>query len=276
MDMVSDTGCSSLDSCKSKVTNGLDAVWSVIDAALGALEDTVVSEVTSKLPNPSDVANNMEQGAQNLINSVGSAAKDIGSAMGSFFSNYQKFDLGDCCLTGDSGAWYMQPTDCGAFSKLASVFTNIANAESNFNQAVNKFEDCVTMSGMLGVPTPFFELKTQDLCMPDFIKDPLEYLLGAFEFGGSAATDLVKSMSSVMDTITNFAQNDLGLAQIGKAVVKRRAFPNVEHDRIAQDVAVLLEGEDKKEVHGDISGACGHQATWSVQLSVAWSQTTVR
>jgi len=275
MDMISDTGCTSLNSCKSKVTDGLDAVWNVVDNALGALEDAVVSEVSSKLPNPSGVAKKMADGAGNLINTVGSAAVSIGNEMGSFFSNYQKFDLGDCCLRGDEGAWYMVPTDCGAFSKLGSVFTDMTGAQGHFNGAVDKFEECVTMKGMLGVPTPFFELKTQDLCMPDFIKDPLEYLLGAFEFGGSAATDLVKSMSSVMDTITNFAQNDLGLAQIGKAVVKRRAFPNVEHDRIAQDVAVLLEGEDKKEVHGDVSGACGHQATWSVQLSVAWSQTTV-
>merc|ERR1719183_1136797 len=141
MDMISDTGCTSLNSCKSKVTDGLDAVWNVVDNALGALEDAVVSEVSSKLPNPSGVAKKMANGAGNLINTVGSAAVSIGNKMGSFFSNYQKFDLGDCCLRGDQGAWYMEPTDCGAFSKLGSVFTDMTNAQSNFNSAVDKFEE---------------------------------------------------------------------------------------------------------------------------------------
>jgi len=54
------------------------------------------------------------------------------------------------------------------------------------------------------------------------------------------------------------------LAQVGKAIAKRRAFPDMAHD----EVVVLLEEEEG-------SGACGHQATWSVQLTIAWSQTTV-
>merc|ERR1719482_750469 len=200
-----------------------------MDNALGALEDSVVDTVTSNIPDPGPIAQNMANGAQTLVNNVGSAAKSVGSAFGSFFSNYQPYDLGDCCLSGDNGAWYMQPTDCGAFSKMGQVFTQMNNAEKHFNDAVDKFEECVKMTGMLGVPTPFFELKFQDLCMPDELKLPLEYILGAFQFGGSAATSLIASMSSVMDTVKDFAQNQLGLAQIGKGIVKRRAYPSMEH-----------------------------------------------
>lgn len=98
--------------------------------------------------------------------------------------------------------WYVTPTDCGAFSDIAGIFSNPTSAWSNFNSAGQSFIDCVQKPGIFGIPFPFLEVKTTSLSLPDPIQTAIQAIAGGLQQMFKAAGGLVSSASpgSVADS----------------------------------------------------------------------------
>jgi len=161
------------------------------------------------------------------------------------------------CLGSRNGLWYSKPTDCGAFSEIGRICTG----RGSINTAINRFKKCVGFKGpAFNIPTPFFETKFVSVCVPSWIQKPIEYILGALKWAGNGLARLIKKG---IEKVKRFAKKNLKLVQIGKAIHKRRAFPEMPHKEVAK--AVMLEEES-----GEDGGRCGHQHNWGVMITVGF------
>eukprot|EP00930_Biecheleria_cincta_P074664 TRINITY_DN6187_c0_g1_i5.p1 TRINITY_DN6187_c0_g1~~TRINITY_DN6187_c0_g1_i5.p1 ORF type:complete len:759 (+),score=102.40 TRINITY_DN6187_c0_g1_i5:257-2278(+) len=268
---ITDTSCTSLTSCKGKVTSGLSAVTKL-------MQDAFLSDGES-------AANGLVNGRKNLMQEVNNKGPSTAQAALNFaqpiidtFKNFMvagatqmfgPYDVGTLCSPADSGFWYMQPTDCGLFSAMGGEWTPL-NAQSKFNSAKQALSTCFGKKGCLGVPTPFWDLKFQGWCMPNEVKIGISYFLGATVFEGSDVDPAAKSaavqglrtaVKSVRSVIEAFASSSgIDLLQIAQAVHERRAA--------AGENASLV--EDSAAAASAVDATCGTQGNWGIELEVCF------
>jgi len=260
MKYIKDTGCTSINACKNQVTSGLGSVVGEFKGLVKTGVDTAVKTVTDKVGGDLVKWANMamSDGAA-AVSAAKEAIDDVGDAVADYlddtFPPFQKFDLpSSICTPAPYGLWYMDPTDCGAFSSMAEIFTTINNAETHFNNAADKVKTCATKTGLLKFPTPFFDLKWQQLCMPQFFISAVEYLVGAAVYGASAGLSLFNDMNAIIQQLLTMAKKQLPLLELGRTLSARQAANGTE--------ATLGAAES-------IASECGSKANWAVDLGIS-------
>eukprot|EP00930_Biecheleria_cincta_P050784 TRINITY_DN3595_c0_g1_i1.p1 TRINITY_DN3595_c0_g1~~TRINITY_DN3595_c0_g1_i1.p1 ORF type:complete len:427 (+),score=66.27 TRINITY_DN3595_c0_g1_i1:81-1283(+) len=129
----------------------------------------------------------------------------------------------------------------------------MTNAASHFSSALSKLGTCLRKTGLLQVPTPFFDLKVESFCLPSALKTPLEYFLGTMVYAGNAAGTAVTGMKSIFGKLEALVSS-VNFMQIGRNISdsKRR--------REASDVHLL---ETQRA-----SAECGLGSDWALTLYV--------
>jgi len=279
MGYVTGSGCTSISGCKSALKSGLSDVTDLLKtellsgakAVLTAFEGKTGVDVLGTAAKVADVAPTVATQAQDVMVEIGGCLKDIVAGQ---TPSFQKFDISNTasCSPSDRGFWYMEGTDCGAFSEMASI--GLTNAEAKFNSAKGKFKECINKKGLLDFPTPFFDLKYQSYCLPDAMVTGLEYFMGALVVdaadwsaatshataattaaGGCNTKELLQTdMALVTGFITDFA-SQLDISLLAKQVHAHRAGAAVGKT--------------------DVSGNCGSQSTWAVEFGVEFGVTVV-
>ncbi|CAJ1395251.1 unnamed protein product [Effrenium voratum] len=178
---------------------------------------------------------NVYNKAKDLAPKVKDKAVRISSSLSEFISGalpaYSKYDLGDVCSSSNSGFWYMTPTDCELFSAMSSIDAN--NPQAKFTSAKDKLKTCVSKTGLLGVPTPFWDLKFAGWCLPSPVVTGLEYFMGALVWEGSAfdgtraaipsVQTLRTAVSEIKSLVADFASDSgIGLMELGRDVLRAR------------------------------------------------------
>lgn len=257
MKLISNTGCNSVNNCKDVITDGiqgaLDAVENAAQSQLSSLLTTVENQVGSGVNSVKNWALTTYTNGGTLVKSTSSSLQSVGSSVATYFKGqlptFQPYELGNVCTPSGVGFWYMTGDDCGAFSEMGRIFTDLTNAESHFNAAKNAFATCVTRTGLLGFPTPFLQLSIQTFCLPDAITTGVEYIIGAAIY---AANTLKNLITSITTAVKNFASQKLGLLQLGTAFSQR------------SNVSSVSAG----------SSQCGSQNNWGLDFMVKMNVAT--
>ena len=260
--LITDTGCSSTGSCSSKAKGGLSSSTNLmLEKILAEAKVLATNLIGSGMPFVTNVYNK----AKDLAPKVKDKAVRISSSLSEFISGalptYSKYDLGDVCSSSNSGFWYMTPTDCELFSAMSSIDAN--NPQAKFTSAKDKLKTCVSKTGLLGVPTPFWDLKFAGWCLPSPVVTGLEYFMGALVWEGSAfdgtraaipsVQTLRTAVSEIKSLVADFASDSgIGLMELGRDVLRAR------------------EGREE-----DVSfrSGCGSNANWGLGLDVAFELT---
>jgi len=235
MKLISNTGCNSVNNCKNVITDGLqgalDAVADAAQSQLSSLLTTVENQVGSGVNSVKDWTLTTYTNAGTLVKSTSSSLQSVGSSVATYFKGqlptFQPYELGNVCTPSGVGFWYMTGDDCGAFSEMDKIFTDLTNAESHFNAAKSAFATCVTRTGLLGFPTPFLQLSIQTFCLPDAITTGVEYIIGAVIYAANWPNTLQNLITGITTTIKNFASEKLGLLQLGTAFAQRSNVSSV-------------------------------------------------
>lgn len=269
LNFVTDSGCTSADACAKNVKKGLDSAWEYF-------EDLVNDGISSTLDPINDVlgvdigttGTVVQDGASSLVSDMTSKYNDLESNLLDYakgtFPAFSKYSLGNVCLENGEGFWSMAGTDCGAFTSMGKIFTDITNAETHFKSTVSSLETCFKKTGLLDFPTPFFDLEVEDYCLPDFVVTAMEYFIGAVIYSTNVVQTLVTDLGTV---IKNFATNDLGLLQIGKSMLETRQRMKRLGGNLSRDIS---SSKDK-----GYDGECGTEADWGLAFMVqaAWTWT---
>lgn len=259
--LVTDSGCDSISSCKSKLQSGLS---SALDSAMEHIKDSAENKAGTMVGEYRKAkVNKLYTQAQSLALQVKDAAVQMSSQIASLLSslpNYLKYELGDVCSPADSGFWYMEPTDCGLFDTMSSI--SASNAVSLFDTAKVKLTECVTLTGLLGVPTPFWRLKFEGWCLPDEVVTAMEYFLGAIVYDDLDVTDVAfdgvkAAIRTAVKTISNVIKNFASSSGIG---------------------FLQLEGRQQHMASAGLGNAltdCGLNSDWGLELTTAFELTLV-
>lgn len=250
--------CSSVNDCVRKITKmASSALGNFFGKQLSKFSKRTMDAMTRNVRPAQKAVNGAMKQGEKVVKDVSKTATSIAKQVAGAFRGIKRFRLGRMCLSGNRALWYSKPTDCGAFSEIGRIITG----RGNLNTALSRFRKCAGFKGpAFNIPTPFFETKYVSVCMPSWIQTPIEYILGALKAVGNGLARLIKQGIS---KVQNFAKKNLGLVQIGKAIHKRRAFPEMSHQEVAK--AVMLEEES-----GEDGGACGHQHNWGVMITVGF------
>jgi len=109
-------------------------------------------------------------------------------------------------------------------------------------------------------PTPFFNLAWDNFCLPDMIVTSTEYAIGAVVFASGAANALADAIRTIVSQIQDFADNQLGLFEVGREVHQKR---------LALRQKGNANGTGATATRGTASNEqCGHQDNWSVDLTL--------
>jgi len=232
-ELLTKSGCSSISSCKSKVEDGLDGAWDVVNDGIQDAKGGigyVISHGLAKFGTmPQTLVSKTKQSAATLNEGLTSATSGLKEIIAGNFGSFQKYDLGDLCTASGVGFWYMEPTDCGFFDEFAKVFTNPLSAESHWNDAADKLATCVTKMGAFGFPTPFLDFKVAEYCMPQEVKLPVEYLLGAFKYSVNSGAALVAQVQTLVAKIEDLVKGaGINLQEIGRQVKQKRAAAKLQ------------------------------------------------
>jgi hypothetical protein len=274
MNLITNTGCKSLDSCKDKVMNGLQSVADTFDTALEDGLQPLFNGIVDKVTSGSvDIFNKAASEGGPFVNEVSGTVKSIASQIRAYTSSlpaFQKFNIGSVCFPQGSGFWYLMPTDCGAFNQLKQVLTEgPLRAQDNFNSAVSKFGQCTIKLGLLNFPTPFLDLKVEQLCLPDFIVTPMEYIVGAMVYTANIGQAIAQSIVTVGDKLKNFVQNKLNILQLATDFHRHSASLLAVNGTSSR-----TGGSSQVPPHG-ASGKCGPNPEWSIEVSASWGITFV-
>lgn len=203
-----------------------------------------------------DAVNGLFRQASRFAKETGKKVSQVAKQIAKSFRGIRRFRIGNMCVHGSRGLWYSRPTDCGAFSEIGQII----KGRGSINNALKKFRNCCKLKGpAFGIPTPFFQTHFTSICVPGWIKTPIEYILGALRWAGNKG--LGKLINQGIGQVKNFAKRHLRLEQIGRAIVKRRAFPEMSHQEVAKAVAL-------EEASGELQNKCGHQSNWGVTITV--------
>jgi len=249
--------CRSVNDCINKIKKmGANVLGKFFGQTVKKFGKNLMNSMLRKAGKAGNSLNRMiSGGAKKTMDVIKQIGKKVSGVARELKRNLRRKNMGRMCI--NTGIWYMLPTDCGAFKEME----NVLRGRSSFNNVLNKFRKCVGYKGMLKMPTPFFQLRFASFCVPEFIKKPLEYVVGAFVYGGSALKNLI---NGAQNQVKNFVKKNLGLAQIGRAVNMRRAFPEMSHDEIVKAVAL-------EEESGEDGGGCGHEKNWGVTITIGLS-----
>lgn len=191
-----------------------------------------------------------------MVQSTSSNLQKVGTTLVTYlkaqFPAFQPFSLGNVCTATGVGFWYMTGDDCGAFSEMGSIFTDLTNAERHFNAAKDKFSTCVSRTGLLNFPTPFLSLNVNQFCLPRSIVAGVEYLIGAVVYTTNELTTLFTSITSVLK---NFVDSKLSLLQLGTVLAQGRLDSN--SSKLAT-----------------VSPQCGTNNNWGLDIMVSFSVAT--
>eukprot|EP00930_Biecheleria_cincta_P050785 TRINITY_DN3595_c0_g1_i2.p1 TRINITY_DN3595_c0_g1~~TRINITY_DN3595_c0_g1_i2.p1 ORF type:complete len:790 (+),score=135.62 TRINITY_DN3595_c0_g1_i2:87-2456(+) len=253
--LITDSGCSSPAKCRDSILEGLEGAWSLVSKEL---QEELEGAVSSALPSSAlNTVKNLYSTIKTAGSEVAGAASDIADEIAEYFKgnygDFQKYDLGTICSAEGVGFWYMEPTDCGTFDEMAEIFGDMTNAASHFSSALSKLGTCLRKTGLLQVPTPFFDLKVESFCLPSALKTPLEYFLGTMVYAGDVAGTAVSDMKSIFSKLEALVSS-VNFMQIGRNISdsKRR--------REASDVHLL---ETQRA-----SAECGLGSDWALTLYV--------
>jgi len=251
--------CSNVNDCVRKITKmASSALGNFFGKQMSKFSKRTMDAMTRNVRPAKNAVNGLMKQGQKVVKDVAKTATRIAREIAGAFRGIRRFRLGRMCLSGNRALWYSKPTDCGAFSEIGRIITG----RGNINTALSRFRKCAGFKGpAFNIPTPFFETKYVSVCMPSWIQTPIEYILGALKAVGNGLARLIKQGIA---KVQNFAKRNLGLVQIGKAIHKRRAFPEMSHQEVAK--AVMLEEES-----GEDGGACGHQHNWAVMITVGFT-----
>eukprot|EP00930_Biecheleria_cincta_P000887 TRINITY_DN10207_c0_g1_i1.p1 TRINITY_DN10207_c0_g1~~TRINITY_DN10207_c0_g1_i1.p1 ORF type:complete len:730 (-),score=96.71 TRINITY_DN10207_c0_g1_i1:62-2251(-) len=262
---ITDTSCSSLNSCKDKVTQGLSAVTKMMyDAFLSSGENFATGLVGDRTGYLNQVKTKGISTARAALDVAQPIISTFKGFVGWASNEFGPYNVGRLCSPSDSGFWYNTPTDCGLFSAMSGTWTPL-NALSKFSSAKNALSACFQKKGLLGVPTPFWELKFEGWCMPDEVTTGIEYFLGATVYEGSSedaaaastvAQELRTAIKAVKGVIENFASSSgIGLLEIGESMHQQRATGKNTS---------LTEGAAAS------SSSCGLENNWGIELELCF------
>lgn len=258
MKYVENTGCGSASACENTVNSGLADAYELLEQEVQDGYSSFASSITDHASATSNFWTKVRDEGQAVVSATSAKVLSVGSSvveyLGGAFPTFTKYDLGDVCSKSGSGFWYMEGTDCGAFSQMSKIFTDLTNAESHFKSAGSKFGTCVAKTGLLNFPTPFLDLKIASFCLPQFFVTGLEYFIGGILYGTSTMKTLVTDITGV---IQDFAENNIGLLQLGRDIANRR------QQRLGA-------GANLTSRH-ITSGAseCGDQNNWGLEIIVS-------
>jgi len=248
LDIVTDTGCASATGCRDTINGGPDAVWNLLLDEVQAAVEPQIDRIAEKLPFGLDEVKSYVKAAKSgggpAVSQAASVAGEVGAWFGGTFGSFSKYDIGSLCTVEGSGFWYMQPTDCGAFDEMSSIFASVSGAASGFNSAVSKLGQCVRMTGMFDVPTPFLEMKVERFCLPAPMLTPIEYFMGAVIYAADVAKSLAADIKAVITKIQGIADS-IGLLELGRTVHNGRSTGNASRETGSE---------------------CGSQANWGVEI----------
>lgn len=258
MKYVTDSGCTTVDGCKETVKSGLSDAYMIVEEEVQNGFSSFASSITNNVgPSVSNFATQLHDESQSMVSATGAKLASVGNSMvsylGSAFPAFTKYDLGNVCSESGSGFWYMEGTDCGAFSDMGKIFTDMTNAQSHFKSAGNKFGTCVAKTGLLNFPTPFLDLKIESFCLPQFFVTGLEYMIGGILYGANGIKTMVEDLTGV---IKEFGQNNVNLLQLGRGIAARRQ----------QRLGI---GANQTSIDGTSSlSGCGTQNNWGLEITV--------
>lgn len=221
---ISNTGCSSVSSCKSAVEDGLADVWELV---YSSTQSGILNLMRSGTEQFGDVAPTLvaraKQSAGSLLDGLDTATSEVRELLNGVFGSFQKHDLGKVCTPTDVGFWYYVPTDCGFFDKFGNIFSSPSAADSNWGGAVDRLRECTMKTGAFNFPTPFLDFRVQEFCLPTEVQTPVEYILGIFKFGANGATSLVSHFETIAAKVQGLVSSSgLDLMQIGQQMKLRR------------------------------------------------------
>jgi len=222
-ELITKSGCSSIEACSKAVKGGLDSVWDELaDSLQSGVKNIVEQRVIDKLPiDAGSIISSAKSGVDSAFGSIDLSA--VNDFLSGIFGSFSKYDIDPCPPSGVN-FWYMEPTDCGLFTHLSKVLTNMNNAESNFRQCEDALKECVHLTGAFGFPTPFLNFKIDSWCLPDFLETPLEYMLGAFQYAYNSGAALITELTTLATKLQDFVENNLGMniLQLGRDIKSQR------------------------------------------------------
>jgi hypothetical protein len=249
--LVTSSGCSSASSCKDVINGGLATVWNQLKSGVTGIVKNQVSSVMTATGSSrvTSIVNTLKTGVADAATAVNSAK----TAISDYFKSWGTFTPwnfgGSVCAS--PGFWYMLPTDCGLFDEAAAIFTDIGSITTHVNNAINKLSTCVQKKGLFSVPTPFFDLKWSDVCLPSFVTTPLSYFMGALIYTSNAAVNIAVTLLGIFNKLTAYA-NTLNLMELGREYHSRRTASSTN-------------------ATGSVT--CGGAADWSVTFSASFGLT---
>ncbi|CAE7576418.1 unnamed protein product [Symbiodinium natans] len=192
---ITKTGCNSVSSCKDRVTGGLDEAWNVVYDTMQNANSGIGSLIARGTEKFGDSAKVLMANAKK--NTGTTATSEVRSFFNGVVGQFQKHDLGQVCTPSGVGFWYLVPTDCGFFSKFGDVFNSPSAAQSNWNEAVDRLQECVMKTGAFSFPTPFLDFRVNSFCLPTVVQTPIEYILGVFKFATNTGASLISHFETI-------------------------------------------------------------------------------
>jgi len=232
--LITDTGCNSPSSCRDRILDGLEDAWELLRDELHDQANQAVSGVlsSSALSKVKSIYRTVKTSGVAAATALTNISLQIADYFSGHYGSFTKYNFGSVCSADGSGIWYMEPTDCDLFDEMAEIFDDLPNAISHVSGTVNKLEKCITMTGLLKVPTPFLELQVESFCIPEALLTPLEYFLGAMLYAGNVAEQITNNLKNVFSSLNNLV-NSLNLMQIGRSISDQK------HRREGADPALL-------------------------------------
>lgn len=206
------SNCHSAQDCKDSLLKSLDTLTGAAMKGLEAAKDKLLGKTAKAI----DFAKGVMSERVQVVKDIGREMKGVGSTFKSAFDSLKagaNVPELDGCTPDNVGRWKFQPTDCGAFSVLGDLMSNLkdlAGTPSRFRSAKDKFAECIRKRSLLSLPTPFLDVVVDRYCVPGPVLSALQGIYGtAYSLGsaqGSIASACQHSSESTCLLVKQFLQ----------------------------------------------------------------------
>lgn len=228
-------GCNSWRSCKTKLLNAGQKLVDLLLQEIKKQAKNIVAKIGPGFRLVGNFISKAKEVAVDLGKIAGDAAKGVLEFMTGSATAIWNYQLPSLCTPSGIGYWKLVPTDCGSFDAMGKIFSEIWavwKIKDNFDTTVQKFRTCLNKKSFMGLPSPFIEVSLQSLCLPQFMKRPLEMIVGSFHHfiqqireasGGCSGSDqaicqLAADMKSIGLKIKDVLDTRVSLLQAAKTV----------------------------------------------------------
>eukprot|EP00927_Polykrikos_kofoidii_P018525 TRINITY_DN18591_c1_g1_i2.p1 TRINITY_DN18591_c1_g1~~TRINITY_DN18591_c1_g1_i2.p1 ORF type:complete len:678 (+),score=132.24 TRINITY_DN18591_c1_g1_i2:61-2094(+) len=255
LDLVSNSGCTSLSECRRKVIGGLDSARQMVGKELMEQAAPLLESHVEKIPGGLSRVKTLESAIASI--STEGAVEVVRNQVSGYLESALDATIGhsSACAADGRGFWYLLPTDCGFFDSMEDIFASFTGAKQAFASAKRKLATCASLKGIFDVPTPFMQTQFREFCLPETVLLPIDNIMRAVTTGVDEGKMLAENIAAVIDKIRVIADR-ISLLDLGRSVHHSRASGKT------------FQEENVSQVRSD---GCGLVSDWAVEIFVAVS-----